>query len=438
VAVYEYSAYGAPRLLARIVVPALAPANLIAAPTTGTYSAAGTTITIVEGINQTTQTPENFVAEITHAEVRHPIDANGSRPDAMWSLRVGETDLNGLWLTATDQLNMFPVADRLHGGHAGRVFFGHSLLRALQYATAIRQGKLAPSALPPNIPLYCASIKVAPNTAFQARVISQAGWGQSGSALQPLEILLYGHVEETTTVDAYADAFPTLVNVGQLEPPWGGIAFAYPIPPEGFSSKTWSQVFGGVQQVNGIQINRVITEAVNLQPIANDSARYVYSNRSAVGGAPNNVGLYSNPTDTQDADLGDVKSTTNLFIWTHFGVAFDPSQITAGANPEVSVQMYVGTQTVLPNPPNGRRISLRNNPFAWGRRYPQGPGSAVWLPLPPINRFGPVLSVGEGVAPAISTAGLSTLPAKSVHVLKAGYRIVASEASKLTLTALPS
>jgi len=422
-AVLDFTAYQANRVLAKLTVPQLAPNVQAANVQQGTNTVGTSQVTVLEGIEGQTATSANFVAEGLRLRIRPPIDANGSRPDVLLTISVGKTVLEGLQIVGTDALNMFPLPDRLQGGPEVEIPLALSTLQALQIADAIAKGQAAASALPPNLPLELTGVKVGPDTVFTFTFVSSAGWGQNGAAIQPLEVSLIGDVVRSDVLAVYGVRWPLIKAFGLTRPPFGGFAGSHEIPGDRVTAETWTALPGGTAQKGPIQIDLVFIDAVNANPISATAPRYVFSNLTSVGGVPNSVTLYSNPSDYKDAELGDVSSTTAAFVWRYLGFAFDPALITSGANPEMYIGIRLDNQLTIPGNGNGRLVTLRDNPFAWGRAYPQAPDGARYKPLPSARVFGTLLSYGVGVAPQVSVQGLTQLGAKSVHVLKGGVRV---------------
>jgi len=422
----DYSAYHTRRILAEYEVPELAPGQLMTSVQSGSSTVGTSQIVTTYAMEGQTATTADDVAEIQGFGIRAPIDANGSRPDLLIRINIGQKTLEGLQITGTDALNMFPMPDRVIGGYDMVVWFGHSTLLALQLAQAVQRGRLSADSLPPNLPLRLAGPKIPPNTPWTISVISKAGWGQSAAAIQPAKITLFGEQIQSSVLAAYGSAWPTIAAFSVYEPPYGGFSGTHVLSAP-LTAETWNQLPGGLGQSGPVSIQPEYRDVVNAQAISSAATRYVFSNLTALGGQAQSVTLFSDPTNYNQAEVGDLASPQNAFVWQYLGFMFDPSQITSGANPQMYVGLRVDSgQTTIPGNGNGRLISLRDNPFAWGRQYPQGPDGARYLPLPDVRLFGSVLSYQNGIAPQVSVQGLTGLPAYSVHVLKGGLRVVGS------------
>lgn len=418
----DASAYSVGNDIARISVPKLAPNQLIESPSSGTTTVgADSTITVLAGINGTNSTipsaDQNL--DILWFAFRPPINSTGQPVDALVSMKVGGVPIQTLQLNATDGECFFPLPERLGGGVAAAVPLGKSTLLALQLADLIQRGQVDRGALPPNIPLEITGVKVPPNTPVTVTVISAAGWGQAGPAFQPLEIYLLGDIVRSSVVAAYDYVYPAIAAFDLSRPPYGRIQGMHELP--GRASEHWGALPGGAQQQGKVVIAPSFVDAVNAVAIDPALQRVVYSNQTALGGVQNNVTFLSNPSLHTEADLGDLAGTA--FVWKYLGFTFDASLQVAGSNPEMYVGLRLNDNETLPGNANGRRVSMRNNPFAYGRQYPQGPDGARYVALPDVRLFGQVLSAGLGIAPQVSTQGLAALAAQTVHVAKGGVAV---------------
>lgn len=421
--ILDYTAYAALQTLARVRVPQLAPNQAITNTQTGTTTVGTSQAVVVEGIQGQTATSSQYVADGQYLFLTPPVDANGNTPDALVTITVGTTKYAALQLNATDQLVMFPAQEYLEGSEEYVVPLGQSTIRALQIGNDIAAGRVARQSLPANMPLVATGIKIPPDTVFSFTVISQAGWGQNGAAIRPLEIHLVGEVTSTSVVAAYAPGWDAIADFALSSPPFGAVSGHHSIP-NALSGDTlgqaWAALPGGSGQTGPVSIQPYYVDAVNLNVISASSERTVYSEQASIGGAPGTVTLFSNPSVRNEADLGDT-AKSSVFIWQRLGFAFDPSLIVSGANPQMYVGLRIANTTTIPGNGNGRLVSLRQNPFQWGRKYPQGTSGRKYVPMPFIRLFGDVLSIGgTSVAPQVSTQGLSDLAAQSVHVLKGG------------------
>lgn len=423
-ATIDYTAYRAERVIAKVQVPKLQGGTPISNVQQGPYTSGNgnSQITVVDGIDGQTATTENFVADAYKLRIKAPIDSNGSVPDVLISFSIGKVKQESLQITGTYWLNMFPSPDRLEGGYDAEILLGYPIYDALLVAHDYHAGRIGADRLVPNLPLAATGLKIGPNTILYIEVISQAGWGQSGTAIQPLTAELKGHVLKADVLSTFAHDYADQGQFRVLRDPFPGLAGTHALAGP-LSTETWSQLPGGANQVGPVQIVRALVDAVNLNAIESSVPRYVYSNLTSVGGSPNQVTLLSNPGVRNQADLGDPANPNDAFVWNEIGFAFDPSQVASGANPQMYVGFRINNSETVPGNNNGRLVSLRENPFQWGAKYPQGAASNVFLPMPPASRFGGILSWGAGVAPQISTLGLATLPAQSVHVLKGGRRV---------------
>lgn len=419
----DYTEYTAERTIAKVSVPKLYPGTPISNLQTGTYATTNSTITVLDGIQGQTATTEDFLADAYKLRIKAPIDADGSAPDVLITFSVGSTELQAMQITGTYQLNMFPSPDRMVGGYEAEVLLGYPALLALLTLHDFHAGRITalPAAID-NLPLKITGIKLGLNTILYVNVVSKAGWGQSGAALQPLIVELKGHVINKSVLTPLADDYADAGNFSVLRPPFAGLAGVHMLKGA-LTPETWTGLPNGTDQTGPTEITRSFVDAINLNPINAANPRYVYSNTQAVGGSPNSVSLLSNDSLRNQADLGDPASTSDAFVWDEFGVAFDPSQVTAGANPQLYVGMRIGNSKTIPGNESGRLISLRENPFQWGAVYPQESASNRYLRMAPSSRFGGLMSWQVGVAPQVSTLGLTTLPAQSVHILRGGRRV---------------
>lgn len=421
-ATVDYTEYTAERTIAKVSVPKLYPGTPISNVQTGSYTTSTSTITVLDGIQGQTATTENFVADGYKLRIKSSIDSTGATPDVLVGFSVGSSRLEDMQITGTYQLNMFPSPDRMVGGYEAEILLGYPMLNALLLLHDMHAGRISADKVPANLPLKVTGIKLGLNTILYITVISKAGWGQSGTAIQPLTVELKGHVLNKDVVSQFAGDYAGAGDFSVLREPFLGIRGTHTLSGP-LSADNWMGLPNGTAQTGAVTIMRAMVDAINLNAIDSANPRYVYSNRQAVGGSPDSVSLLSNSSLRNQADLGDPASTTNAFVWDEFGVAFDPSQITSGANPQMYVGMRIKNDQTIPGNESGRLISLRENPFQWGQAYPQEAASNRFLRMPPSARFGGLLSWGVGVAPQISTLGLTTLPAQSVHVLKGGRRV---------------
>lgn len=421
-ATVDYTEYTTERTIAKVSVPKLYPGTPISNVQTGSYSTDTSEIVVVDGIQGQTATTENFVADGYKLRIKAPADSTGAAPDVLIGFSVGSTKLEAMQITGTYQLNMFPSADRMVGGYESEILLGYPMLNALLLLHDAHAGRISADKVPANLPLKVTGIKLGLNTILYITVISKAGWGQSGTAIQPLVVELKGHVLNKDVVSQFAHDYSGAGDFSILREPFLGISGTHTLSGP-LSADNWMGLPNGTAQTGPTTITRALVDAVNLNPINSANPRYVYSNKQAVGGSPNSVSLLSNASLRNQADLGDPASTSNAFIWDEFGVAFDPSQIVSGADPQMYVGMRIANDQTIPGNESGRLISLRENPFQWGQAYPQESASNRFLRMPPSSRFGGLLSWGVGVAPQISTLGLTTLPAEAVHILKGGRRV---------------
>lgn len=423
-ATIDYTEYTTERTIAKVSVPKLYPGTPISNVQTGGYTTAtdDSQILVVEGIQGQTATTENFVADGYKLRIKSPVDSTGAAPDVLIGFSVGSTKLEDLQITGTYQLNMFPSADRLVGGYESEVLIGYPMLNALLLLHDAHAGRISADKVPANLPLKVTGIKLGLNTILYITVISKAGWGQAGAAIQPLTVELKGHVLNKDVVSQFSEDYASAGDFSILREPFLGISGTHALSGP-LSAENWMGLPNGTLQTGPTTITRALVDAINLNPIDASNPRYVYSNKQAVGGSPNSVSLLSNNSLRNQADLGDPASTTDAFVWDEFGVAFDPSQIVPGANPQVYVGMRIANNQTIPGNESGRLISLRENPLQWGQAYPQEAASNRFLRMAPSARFGGVLSWGVGVAPQASTLGLTTLPAGALHYLKGGRRV---------------
>lgn len=404
----DFSAYRSRSVIAQVQVAKIA-ANVEVHNTQSGTASYGTdsTIQVLQGYNGSTNLPSGFVGDILDAEINAPVDADGSYPDALITIWVGTTQLKSFYLDGSYPTNMFPRAERLVGGPDRQVHLGESAYDLLTRAVN--------GAMPRNIPIRITGIKVPPGQTVSVHVLSAAGWGQSGAAINPLIVTLTGQIVQASDLVPVSAAYTgAATQFSVTREPFPILSGTHSIAGA-LGIGTWAQLPGGTAQT-GNTINRKLLTSQNLAAIGT-SGNYIMSNDQAVGGSPNNVPL--------NQDLGDEASGQHAFIWEEFGIAFAASLFGAGDNPQAYVGFWVDNAAMVPGAnQNGYLISGVDNPFAYGAVYPQRAASGLYYALPSVKRLMTVLSWGHAVTPAVSAAGLTQLAAQTIAMVKGGVDII--------------
>lgn len=397
-----------------IQVPKLNAGGSITNNASGTNAnAAGTAQSVVvQAPNGSVAPPANFGYNIYNFEFASPIDADSSLPDVTIQFRVGEKSVDYLLLQAGYTHNLFPAPQALVGDE-GSVKFSESIFRVMD---ELRRN---PSRVK-NAPFKVAGLKVPTDQTLQVIVTSQAGWGQSGTPIQPLTMTFYTDV----VTPSVCQEFNSLLN-GQpysvYRPPFGSVSGSY----QSFGGSTPATIDewpGGTNQKGSVKIYRKITYAQNNVAIGT-SGQFAFTNIVGIGGAQGNI---STALSGNIQDLGDnytvSGSQSKAFIWEQFGLRFAESLIGNGAYPRLWVAFYVNQKIWPELYTHGILIDALDNPFHYGVRSPQA-GGGLYVPLRSADRLLSMLDFQNGVVPVVSAEGMTGLAANTLTLVKSGIQL---------------
>lgn len=386
-----WTAYRSRPVLLDVTVPAMAPNGNIQSPSAGSYSKGGSTIQVTTNSINSLNVVTGNLYDATELEIISPVDANGTFPDVEITFTVDNTDLKGtLVIDGSADTNMFPVKKNMVGQ------------RYIKLGMSLRD-LLSKGQIVPNLPVLATGLKV--KNSITVTVSSVAGWGQTGTALTPMRIVLRGDILTAGDIDQYTGLYNASSSVSLQT--LGSHPFFIPNLQVPSLSSAWQTLPGGGKQTN-TKINRRFTYSSNQAQITTAN-NFVFSQLPSVQGSQGNV------LDSQH-DLGDdFTQNANAFLYKEFGL-----RLAAG------VQGYLGFRidgTIVPQEtPQGTPVSTGWNDFQYGSVQPLRTESNLYYPIPDSKNFVDLLVYGQAVAPFFRAAG-SDIAIGDVTIVKGGVQI---------------
>lgn len=379
---------------------------------TNTNTAGTASAVVVQAPNGSVSPPAGYGYNIYDFEFASPIDSTGALPDVTIQFRVGEKSVDHVVLQAGYTHNQFPAAQALVGDE-GHVKFSESILRILDELQRNPQRVR-------NAAFKVTGIKVPTDQALQVIVTSQAGWGQSAAAIQPLTMVLYTDVITPSICNQF-DALMSGQGYHVARPPFGSVSGIYNAPG-GSTPATIDEWPGGTNQKQNPKIYRKMTYATNGQAI-NTTGQFAFTNIVGIGGAANNV---STALSGNIQDLGDNYTASGngakAFIWEQFGLRFAGSLVGNGTYPRLWLAFLVNQKVWPEIYTHGILVSALDNPFHYGVRSPQA-GGGLYVPLRSADRLLSMLDYQNGVVPVVSAENMTSIAAGDITVVKSGIQL---------------
>lgn len=394
---------------ARVTVPQAYPNVEISNNPAGTHTinqpGGGASVsTVTFAPNGSTALPEGKAADLFGVVIWSPVDADGSTPDVTITFNVGAKPIRTLYLQGGHTHNMMPPHHAIVGGYAQTlVKLGVPMRQVYDW---LRRGKSVT-----NVPLMITGIKLPSDTPLVINVTSQAGWGQNGSAVQPLEVDVLGDLWDDSELAAFQALYAAHNGFAVSRPPFATVRGFHTLPAP-LSAKSMGQLPGGESQAGATTINRKIIFASNAVAIGSNG-QFVYSNLPSVGGAQQSIA-------NTFQDMGDAFAAgKEAFIWEELGFRFAEDLIGGGDVPQLYVGMYINSKVWPDFLDHGVLISATNNQFEYGMVRPQQAGGTYWA-LKKASRLLSLVSYQNSVAPVVSASGLTALGANTVTAVKGG------------------
>lgn len=410
--------YEGPQTIAEWSVPTMAANGTVTSVASGSNTNGVSKVTVVRAAGGSTALPEGKAADVYDLEFNSPIDSDGSYPDAHVTIGVGNKLLHQFQLQAGHHRNMLPVAYRIAGWPAvQRVMLGESM-RVYAYrmakALAARTNLMRVAA---NLPLKITGIKVPSNEALTVTITSVAGWGNSATAIRPLNIKATGDVFLSDELGAFGALYAQVGAFAYSQAPNPKtVAGVHKLAVATLGASTIGQLPGGMDQTGPTTILRSLIETPNNQAVAATGV-YAFSNLTSVGGAQNNV-----PDSYRD--LGVNATTGNqAFIPSEIGFRFAESLVGSGADPNVYVFWYVDSKVVPDDSAFGVYITASDNRFQYGSQAPLLADQGLYLPLGAASRLAKVLAYGNTVVPAVQSNNGTTLAKNEIYAVRGGVSI---------------
>lgn len=367
---------------------------------------------VLKAPNSSTQPQQGYAWCVWKAVTIYPVDWSSNAvafPDVELRANVGSQEPNNLILRAGYADQFYPHPQHLVGGRREEVRMGTSL-RALFNE---QQGN--PNL--DNVPLMLGSnLWIPSNAGLSFRVASQAGWGQSTTAINPLYILLWIDILQDQDLFTMVPWLANQTHFGMDYGPGGAIEGQFTWPALGATPTTQVDQFpNGTKQQGHTQIYYELKSADNAIAIP-DGSQFQFTNLGSIS-APGDH-LAGSAYDLGHAD----QNTQNAFIPTLFGLRFAGSLFTSGnANPSIYLSWDVDGN-VVPNPnQNGVEIAASTNGIQWGATAPILDEDADFFPMSGVDQFVKVMDVHQNLAPQVYAP--NGFAANTIRLLQGGYRL---------------
>lgn len=343
--------------------------------------------------NQTTNVPNGYMWDVTDLEIISPVDANGTFPDCQITIYNGTTKLDHIIIIDGSVAgNMFPRGVLTIGAKRHRLGIP---LRSLLWANAQNPGSVS------NMALLATGIKV--TSSITIAVKSTAGWGNSGTAVTPLRVIMKGDKIKETDIIPLSNFYNGQIRITQ---PPTNVFNAVHVPKFPFTASNWGTLPGGDSQ-GGVNVFKRVVYAYN-NAATSSGANFIFSQQNQLNGTDSNV-------VDQQHDLGfDFTTGNSAFLLTDFGV-------------NTSANVYFGYRlnnvTVPQDTPNGTALSAGVNDFQYGSVQPQLSNSGRYYTMHDSEKFLKFLVYKSTAVPFINQGTYSSIAANDVSVALSGVLV---------------